>query len=78
MWEKPPAWKIVTAFAALYVIWGTTYLAIGMMVKTIPPYLGAGSRFLIAGLLLYAFLRARGTPRPTGRQWGWEIGRAHV
>lgn len=71
MWEKPPAWKIVTAFAAIYVIWGTTYLAIGMMVKTIPPYLGAGSRFLIAGLLLYAFLRLRGTPRPTLRQWGW-------
>ena len=71
MWEKPPAWKIAAAFAALYVIWGTTYLAIGMMVKTIPPYLGAGSRFLVAGALLYAFLRLRGVPRPTVRQWGW-------
>jgi Predicted permease, DMT superfamily len=71
MWEKPPAWKIATAFAALYVVWGTTYLAIGMMVKTIPPYLGAGSRFLVAGTLLYALLRLKGVPRPTGRQWGW-------
>jgi len=68
---KPPTWKILSAFAALYLIWGTTYLAIAMMVKTIPPYLGAGSRFLAAGTLLYAFLRLRGAPRPTLRQWGW-------
>ncbi len=71
MSAKPATWKIISAFAALYVIWGTTYLAIGMMVKTIPPYLGAGSRFLAAGTLLYAFLRVRGAPRPTRRQWGW-------
>ncbi len=71
MKETPPRWQVLTAFAALYVIWGTTYLAIGMMVKTIPPFLGAGSRFLIAGTLLYAFLRFRGTPRPTKRQWAW-------
>jgi len=68
---KPPTWKILSAFAALYLIWGTTYLAIAMMVKTIPPYLGAGSRFLAAGPLLYAVLRLRGAPRPTLRQWGW-------
>jgi drug/metabolite transporter (DMT)-like permease len=68
---KPPTWKILSAFAALYLIWGTTYLAIAMMVKTIPPYLGAGSRFLAAGTLLYAFLRLRGAPKPTPRQWGW-------
>ncbi len=71
MKEKPPAWKVAAAFAAIYVIWGTTYFAIGMMVKTIPPYLGAGSRFFVAGTLLYAFLRLRGTPSPTLRQWGW-------
>lgn len=68
---KPPAWKIVAAFAAIYIIWGTTYLAIAMMVKTIPPYLGAGSRFLVAGTLLFVFLRLRGHPLPTLRQWGW-------
>ncbi len=68
---KPPAWKIVAAFTAIYVIWGTTYLAIAMMVKSIPPYLGAGSRFLVAGTLLFAFLRLRGQPPPTLRQWGW-------
>jgi len=68
---KPPAWKVVAAFAAIYVIWGTTYLAIAMMVKSIPPYLGAGSRFLVAGTLLFAFLRLRGQPLPTPRQWGW-------
>lgn len=71
MSAKPPAWKIVAAFAAIYVIWGTTYLAIAMMVKSIPPYLGAGSRFLVAGTLLFAFLRLRGQPFPTPRQWGW-------
>lgn len=42
---KPPTWKILSAFAALYLIWGTTYLAIAMMVKTIPPTSGPGRAF---------------------------------
>ncbi len=59
----------IIAFIALYIIWGTTYLAISIAVHTIPPFLMAGVRFLIAGSATYAFLRLRGVPRPTKPQW---------
>jgi len=61
--------KIVLAFAAIYIIWGTTYLAIRVAVDTIPPFLMAGTRFLIAGVATFAFLRARGVPMPVRLQW---------
>lgn len=61
--------KIVLAFAAIYTIWGTTYLAIRIAVETIPPFFMAGVRFLLAGLLTYIFLRTRGVPHPTRLQW---------
>jgi drug/metabolite transporter (DMT)-like permease len=61
--------QIVIAFAAIYTIWGTTYLAIRIAVETIPPFLMAGVRFLLAGLLTFGFLRARGVPLPTRLQW---------
>jgi drug/metabolite transporter (DMT)-like permease len=63
------AWKVVTAFAAVYLIWGSTYLGIRFAIETIPPFLMAGMRFVLAGGLLYAWTRARGAPRPTRRQW---------
>jgi drug/metabolite transporter (DMT)-like permease len=50
-----------TALATVYVVWGSTYLAIRVMVETIPPLLGAGVRFVIAGAIFLAFLKARGT-----------------
>lgn len=61
--------EIVLAFAAVYVLWGSTYLAIRFGVETIPPFLMAGLRHLTAGTLLYAWLRARGTPKPQRRHW---------
>jgi drug/metabolite transporter (DMT)-like permease len=61
--------KILTAFAAVYVLWGSTYLAIRFGVETIPPFLMAGTRHLTAGLLLYAWMRAKGAPRPERRHW---------
>lgn len=61
--------QILVAFAAIYVIWGTTYLAIRVAVETIPPFLMAGVRFLIAGGFTFAFLRVRGVPRPDRVQW---------
>ena len=64
-----PLWRVVTAFAAVYLIWGSTYLAIRYAVETIPPFLTAGTRNLVAGLLLFAFARARGAGAPTRRQW---------
>jgi drug/metabolite transporter (DMT)-like permease len=62
--------RLLAAFAAIYLIWGSTYLAIRYAVATIPPYLMAGTRFAAAGLILLAVARARGAAWPTGRQWG--------
>jgi drug/metabolite transporter (DMT)-like permease len=62
-------WKIVIAFLAVYVFWGMTYLAMRVAVEDIPPYLMAGSRFVLAGVLLYIWARSRGDARPTPRQW---------
>jgi drug/metabolite transporter (DMT)-like permease len=64
-----PRARVVVAFAAVYLIWGSTYLAIRFAIETLPPFLMAGSRFVVAGLLLYAYARSRGLPRPTLIQW---------
>ena len=67
-----PALSIWLAMTALYVIWGSTYLAIRVADRTIPPFLMGGVRFLIAGTLMYAWAIRRGDrqgDRPTGRQW---------
>jgi drug/metabolite transporter (DMT)-like permease len=53
-------WRLWAALGTVYVVWGSTYLAIRVMVETIPPLLGTGLRFLAAGALLYAWLYARG------------------
>lgn len=60
---------VLLAFAAVYFIWGSTYLAILVAIETVPPFLMAGLRFLLAGGVLYAFLRWRGTPKPTLAHW---------
>lgn len=62
-------WKIAIAFFAVYVCWGMTYLAMRIAVVDIPPHLMSGSRFLVAGLALYAWIRTRGERPPTWRQW---------
>ena len=62
-------WKIVLAFSAVYVCWGMTYLAMRGAVEDIPPYLMAGSRFVLAGVLLYLWARGRGDAPPSRRQW---------
>jgi drug/metabolite transporter (DMT)-like permease len=61
---------VIAAFAAVYVIWGSTYLAIRLAIETMPPHLMAAARFLVAGAILYAWSRWRGAPRPTRRNWG--------
>lgn len=60
---------IVLALLTVYIIWGSTYLAIRVALEGFPPFLMAGIRFLIAGGGMYVFLRLRGAPNPTGRQW---------
>jgi len=65
-----PTGRIVTALGSVYLVWGSTYLAIRFAIETLPPFLMAGVRFLIAGAILYAWVRGRGAARPTRAQWG--------
>lgn len=67
--RMPSRSALILAFAAIYLIWGSTYLGIRVAVETMPPFLMAAARFLIAGALLFAFLKLRGAPWPTARQW---------
>ena len=67
--DAQPCLRLVAAFAAIYLIWGSTYLAIRFAIESIPPFLMAGTRFLIAGGLLYAWTRLRGAPRPKRIHW---------
>jgi drug/metabolite transporter (DMT)-like permease len=61
--------KTVLAFAIIYLVWGSTYLAIRIGVREGPPFLLAAMRFTIAGLALYCWMIARGERSPSGRQW---------
>ncbi|TMI22732.1 drug/metabolite exporter YedA [Candidatus Bathyarchaeota archaeon] len=61
--------RIALAFLSIYTIWGSTYLAIRFAIETFPPFLMAAIRFLIAGGVLYAWMRLRGAPRPTRANW---------
>lgn len=61
--------KIWTAMVVVYIFWGSTYLAIRYAVETIPPFLMAGTRFLVAGSILYAWRRLAGDRGPTKKQW---------
>jgi drug/metabolite transporter (DMT)-like permease len=61
--------QIVTAFAALYLIWGSTYLGILFAIQSIPPFLMAGARFLLAGLIMFAIARTQGPLRSTVAEW---------
>src|SRR3977135_855931 len=61
--------RVLLAFAAIYILWGATFLAIRIAVLEIPPFFSSGVRFLIAGALLYVFMRLRGQPSPSAREW---------
>ena len=60
--DRAPAWRIWLALLVVYVVWGSTYLAIAVVVDTMPPLLSASVRHLIAGVLLFAVLAARHGP----------------
>jgi drug/metabolite transporter (DMT)-like permease len=64
-----PAWKTLLAFAIIYFVWGATYLAVRVGVREVPPFLYAAMRFVIAGLVLYGWMLARGERSPSGREW---------
>jgi drug/metabolite transporter (DMT)-like permease len=61
--------RLFLSFFAIYILWGTTFLAIRIAVEELPPLFAAGTRFFIAGIVLYAFMRAKGEARPTVPQW---------
>ena len=66
----PTRLALVLAFAAIYLIWGSTYLGIRVALESMPPFLMAAARFLLAGSILLAVLKLRGAAWPTRRQWG--------
>jgi drug/metabolite transporter (DMT)-like permease len=66
---RPPAWQTLLAFAIIYFVWGSTFLAIRIGVHEVPPFLFAAMRFSAAGLVLFGWMTARGERPPTPRQW---------
>jgi drug/metabolite transporter (DMT)-like permease len=66
---QQPRWKTLSAFAILYLVWGSTYYAIRVGIQEVPPFLLAAIRFSIAGLVLYGWALASGERSPTRRQW---------
>ena len=77
---RPPTWKILLAFAMIYFVWGSTFLAIRVGVHEVPPFLLAAVRFFTAGVVMYAWLRLKGTPAPSPREWvaASGLGSAHL
>jgi drug/metabolite transporter (DMT)-like permease len=67
--SKAPFWLLVTCFAAVYLIWGSTYLGIRYAIESIPPFIMAGSRHLTAGIALFTFARLRGATAPSRLEW---------
>ena len=65
--RRPATALVLAAFAAVYLLWGSTYLAIIFALETMPPLLMAGARFLLAGGILYGVMRLRGEPAPAPR-----------
>jgi drug/metabolite transporter (DMT)-like permease len=67
--KQPERWQIICAFLAIYLIWGSTYIAIRFAIQSFPVFFMASTRFLVAGLILYAWARARGAARPDFAHW---------
>ncbi|HJT82220.1 MAG TPA: EamA family transporter, partial [Chthoniobacterales bacterium] len=65
----PKRLTVILAFAAIYLIWGSTYLGILFAIQSIPPFLMAGSRFFISGVIMYAIARLGGSPKPAPVTW---------
>src|ERR1700752_5512225 len=65
----PKKTLVIIAFAALYLIWGSTYLGIRFAIETIPPFLMAGCRYFLAGLIMFAIARTQGPLRSEWANW---------
>jgi drug/metabolite transporter (DMT)-like permease len=66
---RPAPWKILLAFAIIYFVWGSTFLSIRVGVREVPPFLLAGLRFVLAGVILYLWMRLKGVAHPNRREW---------
>src|ERR1700687_4866653 len=66
---RPTTWKTLLSFSIIYFVWVSTFLAIRVGVRVVPPFLLAGMRFLVAGLVLYGWMLAHGERSPAPRQW---------
>src|SRR3954447_203480 len=66
---QPKRLTVILAFAAIYLIWGSTFLGILFAIQSIPPFLMAGFRFFLAGVIMYAVARAQGSPPPRLTTW---------
>src|SRR5579871_4862704 len=66
---RPATWKTLLAFSIIYFVWGTTFLAIRVGVREVPPFVLAAMRFVAAGGVLSGWMIARGERLPSGRQW---------
>lgn len=67
--SSPSLFLVLLAFATIYLVWGSTYLVIFFAIETIPPFIMAGTRYLFAGVLLYAVLSMKNVYIPTRAQW---------
>lgn len=67
--SRPSTALVIAAFAAVYLVWGSTYLGMRLAIDSIPPLIMAGSRFMLAGGILYAFMRLRGAGKPEPFHW---------
>src|SRR2546430_17565579 len=67
--REPSRLALIAGFAAVYLIWGSTYLGIFFSIQSIPPFLMAGARFLSAGIIIYVSARISGAPPPTSVAW---------
>src|ERR1043166_2247568 len=67
--SAPKRSVVIVAFAALYLIWGSTYLGIRFSIETIPPFLMAGARFVLAGMIMYAVAWSQGIGESNWRNW---------
>jgi len=68
--NRPPTWQVLLAFGIVYFVWGSTFLAIRIGVREVPPFLLAAMRFLLAGGALYVWMRVKGAASPSVREWG--------
>ena len=67
---RPSTARVVAAFVAVYVLWGSTYLGIRFSMETLPPFFTQGVRYFAAGVVMWIWARRSGSARPTRREWG--------